>query len=236
VRQAHEITKAAALRRCLIISFDVGVFTCAERRYPSEVSSITDYQMLRLAPSVSHAAAHIIHLAVFISRWLRSIFSQRCAHAFSWPHLHPAGSYYQVCVRCGDLFAYDWGTMVRCEKIATAVPPESSAALAKTQIRIPRSPRLQVRRPIFFRELGHSQYGLAMIENISKSGILFECQTRPPEGTTVEIILEMPEEISGQPNKHVICRGEVMRTTPSAAGTFMVGVVISGYTFLTERP
>ena len=191
--------------------------------------------MLRRAPSVSQGAAHIIRSAVFISKLLRSIFRQPCSHAFSWPHLHPAGGYYQVCVRCGDLYAYDWGTMVRCKKIAAAVPPESSARLAKPRTWIPPSPRLQVRRPIFYRELGHSQYCLAMVENISKSGILFECQPRLPEGTTVEMILEMPEEISGQPNRQVICRGEVVRTASSAAGTFMVGVLISGYSFLPEK-
>jgi hypothetical protein len=49
------------------------------------------------------------------------------------------------------------------------------------------------------------------------------------------MILEMPEEISGQPNKHVICRGEVVRTAPSAAGTFTVGVAISEYSFLPGK-
>jgi hypothetical protein len=125
--------------------------------------------------------------------------------------------------------------MVRCEKIATVVPPESSAALAKPETWIPRLPRLLVRKPIFYRELGQSQYRLAMVENISESGILFECQPRLPEGKTVEMILEMPVEISGQPNKHVICKGEVIRTAPSDAGTFMVGVAISGYSFLPEK-
>jgi hypothetical protein len=125
--------------------------------------------------------------------------------------------------------------MVRYEKIATPVPAESSTTLARQQTWIPRSPRLQVRRPIFCRELGQSQYRLAMVENISKSGILCECQPRLPEGKTVEMILEMPEAISGWPNKHVICRGEVIWTAPSAAGTFMVGVAISGYRFLPEK-
>jgi len=87
----------------------------------------------------------------------------------------------------------------------------------------------------FYRELGQSQYRLAMVENISKSGILFECQPRLPEGKTVEMILEMPQEICGQANKHVICRGEVVRTATSAAATFMVGVAISGYSFLPQK-
>ena len=73
-----------------------------------------------------------------------------------------------------------------------------------------------------------------MVENISKSGILFECQARLLEGKTAEMILEMPEEICGQRNKHVICRGEVVRTAMSSAGTFMIGVAISGYSFLPE--
>ena len=149
--------------------------------------------------------------------------------------MHTAGGYYQVCVWCGDQYVYDWETMVRCEKIAIAVPPESSAAVPNPETWVPRSPRLQVRKPIFYRELGQSQYRLAMIENISKSGILFECQPSLPEGKTVELILEMPEEISGQPNKHVICRGEVARTAPSDATTVMVGIAISGYSFLPEK-
>jgi len=192
--------------------------------------------VLRQTPSFSQGSARIIGSAVFIAQLLRSIFGQPCSHAFSWPQLHPAGGYYQACVWCGDRYAYDWGTMDRCEKIAPAVPPEASATPAKPQAWNPRSPRLQVRRPVFYRELGQSQYRVAMVENISKTGILFQCQPNLPEGKTVEMILDMPEEISGQPNKHVICRGEVVRTEPSDAGTFMVGVGISGYSFLPETP
>src|SRR5262249_39556110 len=83
--------------------------------------------------------------------------------------------------------------------------------------------------------LANHKYRLAMVQNISKSGISFECQSRLPEEQTVEMILEMPVEISGQPNKHVICRGEVIWAAPSAAETFMVGVAISGYSFLPEK-
>lgn len=191
--------------------------------------------MLPRAPSASLGGAHIICSAVVISKLLHSIFRHPCSHAFSWPHLHPAGGYYQVCVRCGDLYMYDWGTMDRCEKITAAVRPESKARLAKPQTWIARSPRLPVRRPTFYRQLDHSQYLLAMVENISESGILFECQLPLPDGTAVEMILEMPEEISGQPNRQVICRGEVVRSAPSAAGTLMVGVVISGYSFLRDQ-
>jgi len=125
--------------------------------------------------------------------------------------------------------------MVRCGKIATAISRESSATHASPQTWSPRSPRMQIRKPIFYREPDQSQYRVAMVENISKSGILFECEPRLPEGKTVEMILEMPEEISGQPNKHVICRGEVVRTAPSATGTFTVGVAISEYSFLPEK-
>jgi PilZ domain-containing protein len=99
----------------------------------------------------------------------------------------------------------------------------------KPREQVPRAQRLTVRKPIFYRQVGQSQYHLAMLENISESGILLECHSQIPEGTNLEMIFEMPEEITGQPNSTVLCRGEVVRSTLAESSMLLVGVAISGY-------
>jgi hypothetical protein len=43
-----------------------------------------------------------------------------CSHQFSWPLKSPDGTYYQVCVRCGAKYGYDWQRMRRMKEIAVA--------------------------------------------------------------------------------------------------------------------
>jgi hypothetical protein len=35
----------------------------------------------------------------------------RCAHRFSWPQTGADGQDYQVCLRCGARYRYDWNSM-----------------------------------------------------------------------------------------------------------------------------
>src|SRR5207244_5340895 len=87
--------------------------------------------------------------------------------------------------------------------------------------------RFTVRKPTFYRQVNHSQYRLAMLVNISASGLLLECHPSIPEGTSLEMILEMPQEITGQPHKTVLCRGEIVRSALGESGITLVGVAIS---------
>jgi hypothetical protein len=45
-----------------------------------------------------------------------------CRHKFSWPLKLPGGTYYQVCVRCGIEYGYDWQRMHRTKVIRFRKP------------------------------------------------------------------------------------------------------------------
>jgi hypothetical protein len=74
-----------------------------------------------------------------------------------------------------------------------------------------------------------------MIENISQSGVLFTGQQRLPVNALVEMVFEMPEEISGQRNSNVLCQGRVIRAkdTPKLeAGKIGLAASIIDYKFI----
>ena len=48
----------------------------------------------------------------------------RCSHEFSWPRRAADGHYYQVCLLCAAEYKYDWKTMKRIKRVASA--PEAS--------------------------------------------------------------------------------------------------------------
>jgi hypothetical protein len=161
---------------------------------------------------------------------LRSVFNHHCSHQFSWPQRRSEGGHYQICIRCGDQYVYDWETMARrAERITASVPSRTLAP--QPSARVQRTRRFTVRKPIFYRQVNHSQYRLAILLNISASGLLLECHPSIPEGTSLEMILEMPQEITGQPYRTVLCRGEIVRSALGESGIALVGVAISDYSF-----
>jgi hypothetical protein len=161
---------------------------------------------------------------------LSSIFNQPCSHQFSWPQCRSEGGHYQVCICCGDRYVYNWETLARAEKITASV--QSPTPAPKPSGQVPRTQRFTLRRPIFYRQVNHSQYHLAILLNISASGLLLECHPSIPDGASLEMIFEMPQEITGQADRRVLCRGEVARSAFAKSGTVLVGVAISGYCFL----
>ena len=50
-----------------------------------------------------------------------------------------------------------------------------------------------------------------IIENLSQSGVLFSGPQPLPVNALIEMVFEMPEEISGRKNSNVVCQGRVMR-------------------------
>ena len=50
-----------------------------------------------------------------------------------------------------------------------------------------------------------------MIHNLSQSGVLLRGPQKFPANTLVEMVFEMPEEISGQKNSKVLCQGRITR-------------------------
>jgi PilZ domain len=67
--------------------------------------------------------------------------------------------------------------------------------------------------------------------NLSQRGIFFVTNSRFQEGETVEILLKMPEEITGGPPTEWRCTGLVTRVeaVDSARGKFGVGVRFDCY-------
>lgn len=68
-------------------------------------------------------------------------------------------------------------------------------------------------------------------ENLSESGIFFATNLEFPIGTVLEILLKMPEEITGEPTTEWLCTGHVVRnqTADSRRGNLGVGVQFDCY-------
>jgi len=54
------------------------------------------------------------------SKFLKRFLEIFCRHQFSWPHSGVYGQDYQVCIRCGAVYDYDWGAMRRTRRQASA--------------------------------------------------------------------------------------------------------------------
>jgi len=149
-----------------------------------------------------------------------------CSHEFSWPRRWPDGEYYQVCLLCGEEYKYDWNTMSRLERVTgvRAVEERPRAGSHPGRVRSrkkpswsPRARRIKLNgREMKYREVGTAPWHRGTVENVSQTGILFRAGHAMEENAEVEMILEMPPEITGQPHTQVIARGMVVRTvTPS---------------------
>src|SRR5436190_6877087 len=78
---------------------------------------------------------------------------------------------------------------------------------------------------------------LGVIENLSQSGVLLHGPQRLPDNTLIEMVFEMPEEISGQKNSTVLCQGRVIRSKDGQNGAESVGLAASilDYKFLRQN-
>jgi hypothetical protein len=126
----------------------------------------------------------------------------RCSHEFSWPRRGNDGDYYQVCLLCAAEYKYDWTTMRRIKRSHTR---------EKRPSWVPRARRLKLDIPLRYRVNKTSTWYEGIIENISQSGVLFNGPQQLPINALIEMVFEMPEEISGQKNSNVVCQGRVMR-------------------------
>jgi hypothetical protein len=138
----------------------------------------------------------------------------RCSHEFSWPRRGTDGNYYQVCLVCAAEYKYDWATMRRTERVEHTnpeTPSKKSRSREKRPTWVPRARRLKLDIPLRFRVNRTSTWFEGIIENISQSGVLFHGPQQLPLNALIEMVFEMPEEISGQKNSNVVCQGRVMR-------------------------
>jgi hypothetical protein len=74
-------------------------------------------------------------------------------------------------------------------------------------------------------------------ENISQSGVLFRGPQPLPSNALIEMVFEMPEEISGQKNSSVLCQGRVIRAKDVRETEEDVGLAASilDYKFLHKE-
>ncbi len=138
----------------------------------------------------------------------------RCSHEFSWPRRGADGDYYQVCLLCAAEYKYDWATMRRTERVEHAKPDTVVRRGHKREKRpswTPRARRLKLDVPVRYRVNNTSTWFEGQIDNLSQTGLLFRGPQVLPQNALIELIFEMPEEISGQKNRNVLCQGRVIR-------------------------
>jgi hypothetical protein len=139
----------------------------------------------------------------------------RCSHEFSWPRRGPDGDYYQVCMLCAAEYKYDWTTMRRTQRVQRSKPEamvRRNHPREKRASWTPRARRLKLNEPVRYRVHNIGSWVEGTIENLSQTGVLFQGPQPLPVNALVEMKFEMPEEISGQKNRNVICQGRVIRT------------------------
>jgi len=145
----------------------------------------------------------------------------RCSHEFSWPRRAADGNYYQVCLLCAAEYNYDWSTMKRTERVEHAKPESDGIRRPHTREKrpswVPRARRLRLDLQLRYRVNKTSTWYEGVIENISQTGVLFTGPQQLPVNALIEMVFEMPEEISGQKNSNVVCQGRIMRSKDKEA-------------------
>jgi len=144
----------------------------------------------------------------------------RCSHEFSWPRRGSDGDFYQVCLVCAAEYKYDWKTMRRTERVQHAAAQGTAESTQNRRSRthsrkptwVPRARRLKLDTPVRYRVKNLGSWHQGIIQNLSQSGVLLQGPQRFPDNTLVEMVFEMPEEISGQKNSTVLCQGRIIRT------------------------
>jgi hypothetical protein len=138
----------------------------------------------------------------------------RCSHEFSWPRRGADGEYYQVCLLCADEYQYDWATMRRTQRLEHVKPDtivRRNHTREKRPTWTPRARRLKLELALRYRVNSTSTWHEGKVENLSQTGILFQGPQPLPVNALIEMVFEMPEEISGQKNRNVLCQGRVIR-------------------------
>jgi hypothetical protein len=116
---------------------------------------------------------------------------------------------------CAAEYKYDWATMRRTERVKHA-QPETGVRRGHTREKrpswTPRARRLKLECPLRYRVNNTSTWFEGSIDNLSQTGILFYGPQQLPVNALIEMVFEMPEEISGQKNRNVVCQGRVIRS------------------------
>jgi hypothetical protein len=160
-----------------------------------------------------------------------------CPHQFSWPRREENGAYYQLCVNCGSKYQYDWKQMRRTAKIEEDLPSTTRQSHRQPKVSwTPRERRHAHVVPVQYRVAGTMEWLSGNSENLSRSGLLFRASAGLELGTSVEVELEMPRELTGEAETKVVCKTKVARVT-HVEGTskkpecYLIACVIADYDF-----
>ncbi len=150
------------------------------------------------------------------SKIMEVLMLGRCSHEFSWPRRGPDGRYYQVCLLCAAEYNYDWKTMRRTERVDRQEPAEpglrrSRGCVKKKTSWVPRARRIRTDVELAYRAKGEQDWHSGRVENISQSGVRFRGEHLVEADTELEMVFEMPEEITGQEHSKVQCNARVVR-------------------------
>jgi hypothetical protein len=165
-----------------------------------------------------------------------------CPHQFTWPRRDEDGAYYQLCVNCGSKYKYDWKRMRRTARVEDDLPaPARASHRAPKIVWKARERRLRHVVPVMYRMAVGEDWTSAISENLSRSGLLFRSAQEVAEGSSIELKLEMPEELTGESPAEVLCQATVARVTHVEAKgkepeSFLVACAIEDYSFRTKLP
>jgi hypothetical protein len=122
-------------------------------------------------------------------------------------------------VHCGVEYRYDWSRMRRTEPVsieeraATSEKKVSIRRCGKKTAWTPRERRLRHNVTVQYRVAGSKMWQEGMTVNISKSGVLFASGESMQEGVGLELVFEMPKELTGDEAAPVLCKCTVARVT-----------------------
>jgi hypothetical protein len=142
---------------------------------------------------------------------------------------------------CATAYQYDWKTMRRGSRVENPVAETAGVRRRSSQKQptwTPRARRLKMNAPIRYRGKNLSTWYEGVIQNISQSGVMFFGPQQLPANALVELIFEMPEEISGQKNSGVLCQGRLIRVKDAIDNTedaFGLAASILDYKFLHHK-
>jgi hypothetical protein len=79
----------------------------------------------------------------------------------------------------------------------------------------PRAARYSLSLSVFYRATGDSSWSEARTENISESGVLLRGDRLLPSETHVELVVNIPANVTAPFSGTVLCRGRVVRAVSS---------------------
>jgi hypothetical protein len=127
--------------------------------------------------------------------------------------------------------------MRRTEKVGRGTAVQNRGQMNRASGWRPRARRIHLESPIQYRISDRQPWTEGIVKNVSQSGVYFVTEGDVPQGTSIEVIFIMPQEIAGQENAKVFCRGKIIRTMEAMDGEHPNGIAFEIVTceYLHER-